>query len=362
MGGKGKAAPAPDYTPIAASNEAAARIAAEVSRDQLAWAKETYATDKATADRVTTAFLATLDAEGEAAAADRERYQTVFQPLEDEMVAQSRENMKRYNTLIKPLEDVFIRDAAADRDRYRAQVVPLQDAAFREAATYDTPERRELEAGRAQADVAQQFNLARESAIADLASYGVDPSQARSGALDSGIRIAQAATAAGAANDARLRVENTGRALRDSAIQMGSGLVNAIPGAISLGQNYQAAQPAAVNVGRGYPGQIASGYSTAQGAGTGAVNAGLATTASGANTMGTGVQWAGVQNQALGNWGGNVTSMSNAATQANAQRSASRSSGLGAIAGGVLGLAGSALGGPIGGVIGKSLAGAFSGT
>ena len=182
MGGKGsKAAPAPDYTPVASANEYAADRAAEVSREQLQWARDQYAQDREVTQKYLDVMLPQMQREDAAAAADRRRYQSVFQPIENQLV--------------------------------------------KDANSYDTPQRRELEAGRAQADVAQTFDAQRRAAVAGLESYGIDPSMARAGALDRSARTAQAAVAAGAANVTRQNVENTGRALRGEAINLGRGEV-----------------------------------------------------------------------------------------------------------------------------------------
>jgi hypothetical protein len=288
MGGKGGRASAPDYTPIAQANREAAEISAQIAREQLAWAREQYAMDRQLVDRVIGVMLPALESEAAAGEAERARYRQVFQPVEDMLIAEARD--------------------------------------------YATPGRMELEASRAQADVAQAFEAQRRAALANLESYGIDPSTVRAGALDRMSRTAQAAALAGAANNARLQTEATGRALRGEAI----------------------------NIGRGYPGAIAQAYQTAQNAGQGAVGAGLAATASGANTMGTGVQWQGLSNQALANWGNQVASMNSAAMQANAMRRSG--SGIGSILGGIAGLALSPL--PAGGwanTIGGSIFNALRG-
>lgn len=285
MGGKGsKAPPPPDYGPVAAANEYAANRAAEVSREQLAWAREQYYADREVTQQYMDIMLPTLVREADAAMADRERYQSVFQPIENRLI-----------------ED---------------------------AESYSSPARMEFEAGRAQADVTQAFDAERRAALANLESYGVDPSMARSGALDRSARIAQAAVSAGAANQTRMNVENTGRALRGEAI----------------------------NLGRGYQSQIAQAYATAQNAGQGAVSANLATTASGAGTMGTGVQWSGQQQGFLQNWSGALGGQNQSRATAQAGGAST-----GAIIGGIAGLAGAVLAPFTGGAslaVGGAIAGA----
>lgn len=264
MGGKSRLPPPPDYGPVAASNVEAARIQREIAAEQLTWARDQYAQDREVTDRVLGVLLPQMEAESAAGAALRGRYDSVFRPIEDR----------------------FIQDAAG----------------------YDTPARREAEAARAMADVTQAMDQQRESAFARLASFGIDPSAARAGALDAAVRTTQGALAAGAGNEARRQVENTGRAL--------------------VGES--------INIGRGYPGQIAQAYQTSQQAGQGGVGSQLATTASGAQTMGTGLQWTGQANNVLGNWGNQVAGMNNAYTTSFAQNNQSP---WGTIAGSVFGLA-----------------------
>ena len=210
---------APDYSPIADAQKAMAAEQLALSREQFAWAKQTYAENKEVTDKVVGSFLKTQEENQANAAKDRARYESIYQPLEDNLAA--------------------------------------------DAASYASPERKEREMGRAQANVAQQFSAARRNAQRNLESFGLNPADTRYAALDIGVRAQQAAAAAGAGNAASDMVDATGRALRSEAI----------------------------NVGKGYPGQIAGTYGTALQAGSGANQQGLATTASGANTMGTGAQW-----------------------------------------------------------------------
>jgi hypothetical protein len=231
MGGKNSAPPPPDYTPVANASREAAEYSYALGKEQLAWAKEQYAQDKAVSDRVVNSFLETNDTNAATAAKDRARYEQVYQPLEDQLAS--------------------------------------------DAASYSNGSRRDLEMGRAQANVAQQMNAQRAASMQRLQDFGVDPTSLKSQSLDRNFSVQQGAAAAAAGNQASQVVDATGRALRSEAI----------------------------NVGRGYPGQIAGQYGTALQAGSGAVNSALATTQSGANTMGTGTQWQGLGNQSIAGWG-----------------------------------------------------------
>jgi hypothetical protein len=231
MGGKGDAPAAPDYGPVAAASEASAKYSYEIAQEQLAWAKKTYADNKQIGDQVIDFAMGQMDKQSAWADADRKRYEDIYQPLEEQ-------------------------------------------AALR-AQDYATPERQEYEAGKAEADVAAQFAQARQTAQDRLEAFGVDPSQARGGALDLQSRIAEAAAQASAGNQSRFRTEQYADQLMANVI----------------------------NTGKGYPQQVLAAAGQAGQSGNQATNTGLATTASGANTMGTGYQWQGMGNQGLGMWG-----------------------------------------------------------
>lgn len=209
-------------------------------------------------------------------------------------------------------QDVNDQNAADDRSRYERLYQPLEDTAIKEARDFASPERERFEMARAEASVAQQAEAARRNATQNLESYGVDPSSTRFAALDLGARVQQAAAQAGAGNQARAQTEAIGRSLRSEAI----------------------------NVGRGYPGQVAGTYATALQSGAQGANTALAGTASGANTMGTGAQWTGMGNQALGTWG-NTLNMGYQNQLGQYQANQQSSSGLGSLLGAGMGLLGS---------------------
>ncbi len=266
MGGKAKAPPPPDYSGIANASAASAASSLALGREQLQWAREQYYSDKATTDAVTAKFMQSQDEQDANARKDRARYEQVYQPLENDLV--------------------------------------------RDAKDYSSQDRIDQNMGRAQANVAQQFDQQRNASLQSLESFGIDPSSTRYAALDVGQRAARAAASAAAGNQAKEQTEAIGRTLRSEAI----------------------------NIGRGLPGQVASSYGQALQAGQAGVNTTLAQTASGANTMGTGTQWTGAGNQALGTWGNALSSGYNAQMSAfNAKQN--QSSGIGSALGLVGGLA-----------------------
>lgn len=264
--GKPKAPAAPDYSGVAAANEKSAQLAYQLGQEQLAWAKEQYANDKVTYDKIVNGFLEDMDESSAAAAKDREFYEKNFQPLEE--------------------------------------------ALANEAKTYDTPERREKEMGSAQSAIAQQFDSQRQNAQRELEAYGIDPSSTRYAALDMGTRVGQAAAQAAAGTAANNRVEDTARALRSEAI----------------------------NVGKGYPGQVASSYQTASQMGQGAAGTTGQSSQIGGQNMGRPTDYMGLGNQAVGQWGNTLNmSYQNQLDRFKANQSAS--SGWGSALGLVGGLA-----------------------
>jgi hypothetical protein len=154
-------------------------------------------------------------------------------------------------------------NAQEDRARYQDVYQPIEDDLIREFEEYDSPERRNMESGRAMAGVQQAFDAQRGNAEERLAAYGVDPSQVKGGALDLSARVSVAAQQAAQGNMARQRVEDTGRSLRAEAI----------------------------NIGRGMPSQVAAAYGQTLNAGNSAMGNMNSTMGQGANMMGTGGSW-----------------------------------------------------------------------
>jgi len=142
------------------------------------------------------------------------RLQRKNEPIQDHVIQMAVDRMERLDKW-----------AVADRKRYDDIYAPMEDKFAKEAAEYDSPWRREQEAGKAEANLAQNFEQSRQAALDRLEKYGVDPSQTRYGALDSQSRVAEAAAGAAAGNQARDKVEQMGFALRQAAINQGRQIV-----------------------------------------------------------------------------------------------------------------------------------------
>lgn len=238
---------APDPPDLSGSVEASREVAAlqaDVAREQLDWAKQQDTMNRETLNRVLGVQLPAMEEQAANAREDRARYEGTFRPLEDNLI--------------------------------------------KEFQQYDTPERRQEERGRALADVSASFDAARRNSLQRLESFGIDPSMTRNSALDLNMRIQQAAVGAGAANAADQRVDNTARALRADAINIGKGLPSQV--ASSYGQAVQAGQ---AGVGGANATTATSSSALGGAAGQlGAAQAGIANTA--------GIQSQGYQNQMTG--------------------------------------------------------------
>jgi len=206
--------------------------------------------------------------------------------------------------------DKQIADSDRARERYQSIYEPAEEQYAAEAQSYSSPERQEYEAGKAEADVSREFEGARQAAQDRLESYGVDPSQTRSAALDLGSRLAEAGSQAAAGNVARQQTIDRGQQMMENVI----------------------------NVGRGYPGAITNSAQAGGQFGTSAVNSNLATTASAGQSLGTPMAWQQLGNQGLGTWGNLVNAQFGNAMDAYKAKESS-SSGFGGVLGAIGGIA-----------------------
>jgi hypothetical protein len=145
------------------------------------------------------------------------------------------------------------------QERYETVFQPLEDQLIAEAERYQSPEEIARQRAKAVQDVQSAGDAKRASAMRRLESYGVDPTELRYQALDKQARVEETAMAALAANQADERTREIGRNLRAQAIDVGTGVRAAGQNANQLGANM-------VGIG----GQTAAGLSNA------GVNAGAA--------------------------------------------------------------------------------------
>ena len=186
MGGKSgsSAPPAPDYTPVAQADSAAAQQQYQLGQDQLQFSKDQFAKTWPYAQQYLESQTAATQAEQDAARNQQEFFDKTYKPIEQQFAT--------------------------------------------EAANYNSPARANQNAGAAMADVANTFEQQRNTSLQQLESYGIDPSQTRFGALDLSSRIAQAASTAAAGTQSRLNTEATGLGMQGEAINVGRGYPSAI--------------------------------------------------------------------------------------------------------------------------------------
>jgi len=195
MGKKSDPPPGPDYKALLALTDKYAKKNDKLQREYLKFQESSYADQKAISDQINAIQL----------------------PAMEDEAAMSQQM----------------------RDRYREMGIPFEDEYLDTITNWDSEERRDNRAGQAQAGVGMASDAAREAEIRKLESYGIDPSQTRSAALDSNLRFQEAVSKAAAGNNERNAVEREG---------------------ISLGGE-------AVNIYKGMPAQSAQSLATATGAG-----------------------------------------------------------------------------------------------
>jgi hypothetical protein len=148
------------------------------------------------------------------------------------------------------LQDSVTRSYIEDRENLFR---PLEQGIVTSANEYDTPERREAEAGQAVADVGIQLDSARRAQTRQQQRMGVNPNSGAALATGNQMSLGEAAVKAGAANTARDNVELQGYARKMDAANLGRNIASsqATSAGVSLNQGNSAVananMPNAVN-------------------------------------------------------------------------------------------------------------------
>jgi hypothetical protein len=132
-------------------------------------------------------------------------------------------------------------------NNYKETYLPKEQQWADDSFNYDTPERREKEAGLAQADVQKAVSNQRGQSERNLASMGVDPTSGKFADANAKGDIAAAVQEAGAANTARRNVEQQGYARKQDVISIGKGMPGTASTAVTNSAN-NAAQNAQLNM------------------------------------------------------------------------------------------------------------------
>ncbi|QBQ72227.1 virion structural protein [Serratia phage Parlo] len=123
--------------------------------------------------------------------------------------------------------------ATEDRNRWNTVFKPMQDEFIDTAKNWDSEERQNKLAAEASADVLSNAAQQRDATNRQQAAMGVDPRSGRYQGVDRAAELATGLNVAGAQNNARNTVRKEGVAMKADAINMGSGL--AVNPATSLG-------------------------------------------------------------------------------------------------------------------------------
>lgn len=236
MGKKSPPPKPPDLTPISDAQLRIAEEANELAREQLGLSKEQFA------------FFQENAKEELVLAREQADRLFEFQNKAFESDEEAKEFARQVGQTQIDAMHLQMGFAKEDRARYEKIFLPMQDKFIKEANAYDTPQRRTAEAARQMSDVQRQTDAARNNADQRLRSMGIDPSQVRSTSLLKQIQVGGAANQALVGNNARMQVEDRGRALRADAL----------------------------NIGMGLPAQAAAGFQGSNASGAGAINAGSA--------------------------------------------------------------------------------------
>lgn len=156
--------------------------------------------------------------------------------------------------------------ATEDRDRYKTVFQPLQDEFIDTAKNWDSDERLASVAAEAKADVLAAGAGQQDANRRSMAAMGVNPASGRWAGVERAADTNLALGAAGAQNTARSTVRNQAVALKADAVNMGNGL--GVNPATSLGLG--------VNAGSSAVGTVA-GTNSAAAAGIGALGSGYQT-------------------------------------------------------------------------------------
>lgn len=117
--------------------------------------------------------------------------------------------------------------------QYEKQFAPLVQQYISQAQSYNSPERQRYEMGRAESTAAQASQAARDESARKLQSFGVRPDSGRYQDLISAGRMQDAASRAGAGNQAYQDTAAAGRQMLEKGVQFGQN----VPGMASVALN-----------------------------------------------------------------------------------------------------------------------------
>jgi hypothetical protein len=145
-------------------------------------------------------------------------------PRMGEAALKSAQTGERYLEWMQGMSGVTQGWAETDRARFKGVFEPLEDQMVADAQSYASPARREMSASEAIADVRQQAGIGRQMQTRQLASMGVNPASGRFEAETRRSGTAETLAAAGAGNMARRQTDAIGEAKLANMVNMGRGM------------------------------------------------------------------------------------------------------------------------------------------
>lgn len=145
-------------------------------------------------------------------------------PRMGEAAMKSAATGERYLEWMQGLSSVTQSWAETDRARFKGVFEPLEDQMVADAQSYASPARREMSASEAIADVRQQAGVGRQMQTRQLAALGVNPASGRFAAETRRAGTAETLAAAGAGNMARRQTDAIGDAKMANVVNMGRGM------------------------------------------------------------------------------------------------------------------------------------------
>ena len=114
--------------------------------------------------------------------------------------------------------------ARADRQRYEDVYRPIEDQYIQEASEYGSEARQDAAAAEAMADVQTAAATSRQAAQREQASLGINPNSGRWAGIDRAGELGTSLATAGAANAARKGIRDTGLSLKADLANLGRGV------------------------------------------------------------------------------------------------------------------------------------------
>lgn len=161
-----------------------------------------------------------------------------------DQLAWEKDRAARQDPLVEKIVNQQIQSGQDNADRateqwniYKSMFQPVESKMVDDAMNFDSPDRQNMLAGQAAADVTQGYTGALDQNQRAMERMGVNPNSGKFAAINNETNLAQAKDTAGAMNSARNNAITQGMALRQGAAQFGRNMPNTGLAADSLALN-----------------------------------------------------------------------------------------------------------------------------